>query len=545
MAGNSEADPIDTFVNNLYSRSLASRATHSLGYGQFPRSICQFASASSDMSVPVAIILISLPWLNPFSFGPIPASEPLLFSGFCVAVLIGVMGATSARCTGEELMSAAALAWIFAAVLSSSLGLLQYVGATAPFGSWVNATQPGEAFANLRQRNQFATLTNIGLLALIGWSVQTRVTTLLPGVVWPIVMALLIGAGNAASSSRTGLVQLVLIALLMMVWGRLNQPSVRRVVLAAGAGYVLALIALPWLIGADPSTSGAVARLQAGDSACSSRLTLWGNVLHLITQKPWLGWGWGELDYAHFVTLYPGVRFCAILDNAHNLPLHLAVELGVPAALLICGGGLWLAWRAKPWREKDATRQLAWGVLAVILLHSMLEFPLWYGPFQMAFGLCLWLLWRTRSGTVALTNTGSGGFTPRMKIGLVLISIALLAAIAYAAWDYRRVSQIYLTPATRSAAYRDDTLNKIKNSWLFQNQVRFAELTTTPLTAENAPRLNALALQLLHFSPEPSVIEKLIESAVLMGKNTEAQFYLQRYRAAFPDQSMRRFDAPI
>ena len=28
------------------------------------------------------------------------------------------------------------------------------------------------------------------------------------------------------------------------------------------------------------------------------------------------------MDYAHFVTLYPGERFCDILDNAHNLPLH-------------------------------------------------------------------------------------------------------------------------------------------------------------------------------------------------------------------------------
>lgn len=497
------------------------------------------------MSIFVSFFLLALPWLNPFSSGPTPAVEPLLFSWFCLALLIGVIGATSGRFTRDQSTYVAASAWLFAAVLSAALGLLQYFGATAPFGPWVNATQLGEAFANLRQRNQFASLTNIGLLALIWWSVQTRVASLRPGVVWPIVMALLIGAGNAASSSRTGLVQLVLIALLMIAWGRLKQPSLRRVVLAAGSGYVLALIALPWLIGTDPGASGAVARLQAGDSLCASRLTLWSNVLHLIAQRPWLGWGWGELDYAHFITLYPGVRFCAILDNAHNLPLHLAVELGVPAALLICGGALWLAWWAKPWRERDATRQLAWGVLAVILLHSMLEFPLWYGPFQMAFGLCLWLLWRTRAGMVVCVSNEYVGATFRRRVGVALAAMAMMAAIAYATWEYRRVSQIYQTPAKRSAAYRDDTLNKIRSSWLFQNQVRFAELTTTPITAENAPRLNALALQLLHFSPEPSVIEKLIGSAELMGKKTEAQFYLQRYRAAFSDQSMRRFDTPI
>ncbi len=110
-------------------------------------------------------------------------------------------------------------------------------------------------------------------------------------------------------------------------------------------------------------------------------------MLHLIAQKPLAGWGWGELDYAHFRTLYDGPRFCDILDNAHNLPfLHVAVELGVPLALLCMGGALVWAWRRQPWREQDTRRQLGWAVLALVTLHSMLEYPLWYGPFQIAFG---------------------------------------------------------------------------------------------------------------------------------------------------------------
>jgi hypothetical protein len=254
-------------------------------------------------------------------------------------------------------------------------------------------------------------------------------------------------------------------------------------------------------------------------------------VLHLIAQKPWLGWGWGELDYAHFITLYPGARFCDILDNAHNLPLHLAVELGVPLALAVCGGAAWLVWRSKPWLERDATRQLAWTVLAVILLHSMLEYPLWYGPFQVAFGLSLWLLWRAPEGTAAR----SGGVR-RLATGLSALAAALIVAIvAYAGWDYHRISQIYLSPPLRSDAYRDNTLEKIKDSWLFQNSVRFAELTTTALTRDNAAHIHQLATDLLHFSPEASVIEKCIESATLLGHDDEAQFYRVRYQAAFPE----------
>ena len=279
--------------------------------------------------------------------------------------------------------------------------------------------------------------------------------------------------------------------------------------------------------------SGAWARLRSGDAACMGRLTLWSNVLHLIAQKPWFGWGWGGLDYAHFVTLYPGARFCDILDNAHNLPLHLAVELGVPISLTICGAGLWVMLRARPWSETNPTRQMAWAVLALIGVHSLLEYPLWYGPFQIAAGLSAWLLWREPGAAV---NSAQGVVRGWLiaPVWNTLIATLLIATSGYIAWDYWRVNQLYLGHAERTSAYRDNTLEKLRGSWLFKSQVQFAELTTMQLTQDNATYAFDLAQQVLHFSPEPRVVERLIESAVMLGRDQDAAFYLNRYRAAFP-----------
>jgi len=260
---------------------------------------------------------------------------------------------------------------------------------------------------------------------------------------------------------------------------------------------------------------------------------MWSNVLQLIAQRPWFGWGWGELDYAHFITLYPGERFCDILDNAHNLPLHLAVELGIPVAAVFCGGCAWLVWRTKPWAETDATRQLAWGVLVMIGLHSMLEYPLWYGPFQLAVVLCIGLLWRDSAADAEPAQSSP------MALATGAVAATLLALCAYVAWDYWRISQIYLPPAARHAAYQGDTLAKVQGSRLFRDQVRFAELTLTPLDEDNAAYIHALAKEMLHFSPEPRVVEKVIESAVLLHRDDEALFYLQRYKVAFPTQHAR------
>ena len=475
----------------------------------------------------VMTLTLTAPWLNPFAPGPSPAVLSLLFSWFCAAALFGWVS-TLGRLSGKPWTPIIAWTWLAAGVISSTLGLIQYFGMVGNLSPWVNQPELGEAFANLRQRNQFASLTNIALVALVGLAAKQDFSRHMQWLVW--ASAGLLAAGNASSSSRTGLLQLVLLCVWCLLWTGWRQPPVRRVLLAAVLVYGLTMLALPWLAGLDPLGHGMVARLRAGDSICAGRLTLWSNVLHLIAQKPWFGWGWGELDYAHYMTLYPGARFCEILDNAHNLPLHLAVELGIPLALAVCGGAGWIVWCAKPWRETDPTRQMAWAVLAVIMLHSMLEYPLWYGPFQMAFGLCVWMLWPAPREPA----TGSRPYARAAAAIRLVGATALLAAVAYAAWDYHRISQLYLAPQARDPAYRNDTLNKVRGSWLFRNQVEFAELTTTSLRPGNAQWTFDTATALLHYSPEPRVIEKVIESAVMLGHDEEALLHLVRYRAAFP-----------
>jgi O-antigen ligase len=483
-------------------------------------------------------LLITLPWLNPFSPGPTAAVVPLLFAWASVAGLLLLRAGDNTPAARQRWVHAMAGAWLAAACLSAVIGLLQYFGASDWLGVWVNRTDVGLAYGNLRQRNQFASLMGIGLVVLLWWVAQASPQK--PGrhpgqFGLALLLAVLLGAGNAASSSRTGLLQLLTVVVMALVWQRWPRhrgastpapaaSALPWVLLAAVLSYAVANWALPWLAGLDPSSSGAWARLRAGDSACSSRITLWRNVLFLIAQKPWLGWGWGELDYAHFITLYPGARFCDILDNAHNLPLHLAVELGLPLALLLCGGALWLVWRARPWRESDASRQLAWAVLVVIMLHSLLEYPLWYGPFQMAAGLCVWLLLPAKSQQ----HRRLAPYLQATSAGMLLTFCAL------AGWQYHLASQIYLSSEQRDPAYRLDTLEKTRHVLLFQDQVRFAELTLTELTRANAAPMNRLAKDLLHFSPEARVAVIVIDSARLLDRENEANFYLARLQAAFP-----------
>ena len=390
-------------------------------------------AATSAAASGIATLLVTLPWLNPFAPGPMAAMVPWLVALVSVAGLLGVQAVwqPARHPSGASgWAGAAAGGWLLAGAVSCAIGIVQYFGLSPALTPWVNPTALGEAFANLRQRNQFASLVHIALAALLWWAVRARPAQAQRNLAW--ALAILLGLGNAVSSSRTGLVQTGLVVVLAAIWGGWRDAAVRRVLLGFVLAYGLGQFLLPILVGLD---TGAWARLREGDALCSSRLTLWHNVLTLVAQHPWLGWGWGELDYAHYIHLYDSPRFCDILDNAHNLPLHLAVELGVPVAVAVCGLLAWWVLRAQPWAETDATRRMAWTVLAVVGLHSLLEYPLWYGPFQIAVGLCVVLLWRP-SHPAYIRNKASA------PIPSAVAAIILIVSCMYIAWDYRRASQI-------------------------------------------------------------------------------------------------------
>jgi hypothetical protein len=509
---------------------------------------------------------------------------------------------------GNRLMPWLVSAWIVAAVISSVLGVLQYLDMASALSPWVN--QPafkGDAFANLRQRNQFASLTSIGLVALLAasyallqlegkphaWRFMRQRYT----VATAFVLLNVLAVGAACSLSRTAVVQWVVVSVLALLWAwrqhaRQTQNAQKEriaqekqnaevaqsrqdmhsnfawhgLVLSAPLLLLLWSFVMPLLAQHITGQQGAnLAMRMAGASldysVCGRRSVLWTNVWQLIVQKPWLGWGWGETDLAHFLTLYKGQRFCDILDNAHNLPLHLSLEFGVPLALCAVLCVVSWVWVRKPWQERDIWRLMAWGLLLVVGLHSLLEYPLWYGPFQMAVGLSVGLLWlkpnhehtvhhneatvATTLTTTPIATTSVAPVTSSMATASqtneawsLLLATAFFTACLYAAWDFNRVSQIYKPVAQRDPIYSSNPLAYAKQSWLFRNQAEFAELTLQPLTASNAQAVYDQAQRLVHYSPETRVVQRLIDSARLLGHDDEADFWALRLAAH--QQAMQR-----
>lgn len=436
----------------------------------------------------------------------VPYADPALIGGLWGSLLCIFLAYRIGQQTTMVRPMAQSLLGV--ALICALLGCVQYAGGMLTPGQgfdWLHASPQRDAYANLRQRNQFGTLMAIGLASWL--YLQETVWQRTRLVHWMQLGLLTVGA--VISCSRAGALSWLLLTVLWAFCLRKarseGKPSA-WLAPAVAAGLFLALSGmLPSMTTSDahvttppapmPALSRATAQAEGLD-ICESRLVLWRNVLELSLQRPWTGWGFGELDYAMATQPLSGTRFCGIVAHAHNLPLQLIVEWGWPMALgWMALASVWL-WRRRPRPFASPSVRFGWALLLPLGVHSLLEFPLWYGPFQMTLGLALGFA------------SGSGASTPARKsiAGGLVLAISLTAGAAWGALDYVRVSQLYLPAHLRLMAGQQHPLLGVEHVFWFRNAVDFARLMSPGLTPEAQKQL---ALRLVHYSPEPAVMKHL------------------------------------
>lgn len=329
---------------------------------------------------------------------------------------------------------------LVAALFNSFVALLQTVAPNWTHETWI-ASSPAphdRAGGNLRQPNQLATLSLWGLLAA---------TFLLRR--WPVLWfaaCLPLLATLFATGSRTGVVSLALIVIAALLASTRVRAWRRRSWLLL----VIAIVPLAWL-------AESVFTRSTADAALSQRLSLWRDVFELIRQHPWTGVGVGQLNFAW--TLTPlAERAPDVFDHAHSLPLHLAVELGVPAALLVLGLLALVLWRARAAMRTRAGATVAL-MLAVILLHSLFEYPLWFSYFLLPSAFLLaWLVTAADTGDAARSADDGARRHVRSPIVPALVmttAVGLLIALLWSVREYDKAAAIHRrvnSPAALNAA---------------------------------------------------------------------------------------------
>jgi O-antigen ligase len=402
-----------------------------------------------------------------------------LLAAAALAALVGAQ--LSIQGQAFDAFRAFCLALVVAGLASSLIGLVQvYLPAWAD-GQWIARSGiPGRAVSNLRQPNHMSSLLMWSLIAAV-WLGEARLLRRTATV--GIALVLLFGV--VLSGSRTG----ALGALLLALWGALDRRlarSSRLLLLLAPLVFALLWAGVTGWAHVNQQVFGGEAQLHKADIS-SSRFGIWSNTLALIAAHPWAGVGWGEFNFAWTLTPFPD-RPVAFFDHTHNLPLQLAVEMGLPLALGVLGllgVALWRALQAATHESEDdalpgaAPSRAALAMVLMVLLHSLLEYPLWYAyfllPAAFAFGIALG--GRAVIGPAA-PATASKHATKPLRLAAMLLTLGAVVSVQ----DYLRVVAIFAP--TDNAGPLAQRIADGQRSWFFSHHGDYAAVTTAEHPSE-------------------------------------------------------------
>jgi hypothetical protein len=267
---------------------------------------------------------------------------------------------------------------------SAVLGLMQLAAGGVALHLYTASTSdsPVGLFANPNHHAAFlaALLPTIGTSAGLPLRDGTR-----PGPVLGIALgaAVLMLLALLLTGSRMGLLLAVIgsagaVAAFRAGGGRLPGHGRRRRLAALGLGTML-LVA----IGGAALKGGAIQRFASTDRMSEIRLLTLKPLLRTAAAYMPLGAGFGTFDpvYRRFE---PDALLSTIyLNEAHDEPMQIAIEGGVPALVLLALFLLWwtrAAWRIARWPGRASRRRslaiAALSATVVLMMASLVDYPL-------------------------------------------------------------------------------------------------------------------------------------------------------------------------
>ena len=427
----------------------------------------------------------------------------------------------------SDFLNAALKAVVAISFASALVGSAQYL--LLPISEfWVSpVTRLGASYGNLRQPNLFALLGVFGLVALMVLR-YTAPSLNIKAKILVIFLYLVIIAGIVLSTSRAG----TLLVVFVSMWGIFESVKLRKplwiFILSLPVYFMLRQCAveldgLGWYPFFGTVRPGLISTAMEGDSW---RQAIWTRTWSLIQAHPILGVGFGQLDFAMFTETLPVPRE-SVTEHAHNIFLQIAVEMGLPVALAWTALLLFVAVRSRFALRTFNGRSLMF-LLFVVLVHNLLEYPLWYAYFLLPSAFAIGVL--TQVGSIRSNRKINGAWAQAVGGSVTCINASartslfgamLTVALAlFGLWDYSKVSPSYALDSKEPLYQR---VAAGYESVLFLNLADYAALGLTGIAPATAPVQLRLANRVAHFRADPQVIGSQAAAAALAGQTQLAQ----------------------
>lgn len=446
-----------------------------------------------------------------------------------VSLLIVAARALARECGAVRLSETMAMGIAGGALLSALVGVIQHLQWPTLLDTVVIRTTGAAIFGNLAQANHFATYTVLGLLSL-AW-LHARGRTGLPVTALAVLPMLFV---LGLSGSRAAVLYL-LAAFGLAAWARSRDQNATatRLLWLTGlylAGYFLMQVVVDaGFFRHDARLSvTALERFTTAGASVADRIRLWQAAWMLFTEQPLSGAGWGMFGLRFFemaAVHYPDAAY-QLYQNPHNLVLHLLAETGLPGLVCVVvplGIALWPSAAANGPRPE---RWLIPALGAVLVLHSLLEYPLWYAYFLGIAGLLLGLL------PLRMHQLRMGSRWRWLVAASLCAAIFNLASL----WlDYRGFEAIFQSrPGAVDRRQLPALMMRLHQNPLLRPYVEVATAFSISLDEAGLDRQLFVNSRALRFVPEVSLVYRQVLLLALADRPAEARALLAQARQAYP-----------
>lgn len=309
----------------------------------------------------------------------------LILSYFAWAFLLVILGAYLRRELGWEKI-AITLSWFL--VLGGIANII-FVALQVALNSGVNITFISKypSYGTLAQPNNTADYVGLSIASLMYLYAkqQIKIKPFALGLV--LFITLLAFTGSRSTWLYLGVLTILSIVLQIKSIQQQNGTPQIRSLLRTSLLLLPLFILIQWLLHntlPDLLIQLPSERMVEGLEAKSgsARLQIWYDSWRIALQSPWLGIGVGQTRWQSFLLLDTPTAnaFKHAFEHAHNVFLHLFTEMGILAPLIAVVAVV--AWvRGFQWRALNLETWWLIALLAIIGIHSQLEYPLWYAFF--------------------------------------------------------------------------------------------------------------------------------------------------------------------
>jgi len=482
---------------------------------------------------PAALILVVLLQLTSGMFA-YAASAYTIVMYLLWSVLLAVAGRTLVTRIGEKRM-VTYLAWFLLAggCVNAIFGLLQYLQLSHAVGDLVSEPMSVAVYGvygNLAQQNHFATHIALSIVSASYLCFSRQLATR-----WYCASSVVLLIALALSGSRSGFLYLAWITVISAWLTRMDiERHISRRIGWSAIGIFTTIVGALWVASRYSATVPQIERLLTISGAIGPRVYLWRHALSMFLENPLLGVGFDSFAYylVGQLQMSEDTIVWGIDQYAHNLPLQLLAVSGICGFVAVAWPGI-LFLRRQIVVPYTVERMWGCGVIGILLIHSMLEQPLFYAYFlgiaAFVAGMSDPSAWVDGSGT-------------KSKAFVAAISILALVFLCKTANDYDNIEGTFYSGRyvnandTRQLEFRKKIVLGLHAYSIFSP---LAELISpgdfVPASASAREKI-ALNSRVMHYAPIAETEYR--QSALLAedGRTPEAMIQFKRAAYAYPNE---------